>query len=668
MFDNSQFFSGGAAGFYDFPLEQSLRFNDDDSADLRRSPASAGDQKTWTYSGWFKRSNLGITAYLITDFASSTNRTRIRISSDDRLRYDDYNGSQKALYDTAQLFRDPSAWYHVVVAVDTTDPVNTERVKIYVNGQRVTDFASTPTHYSTQNYDTSFNRTSTHYIGSTTSGYFDGYMAEVNFLNGIAATADDFGELKSGVWIPKEYTGAYDSAAQVTAGNLNGFRITGAEDGVNAFYDYTGNFTSKSVGSGLAHTADEAKWGASSINSEPSNATYTITGTNGDLYPSGSNDRTFEAWVYYDNTGSSDNNLRLFYSFTSDFFNPNIFIDGGNQNVRVGNQTNGGSNLYYLSSSSPLSSGWNHVAVTYENKTGTIFLNGNQVGQYTWSSGTFGDAGNIEIGSTSACDRFPYMDDVRISSGLRYTGSTYTVPTSEFVEDADTLFMLKSDYSPSTAVGADSSGNNNHWTDNNLTHFDVVLDSPTDNFCTLNPLDNTGVLSDGNLRFAGTADSTYRGARATFALPSTGMWYWENKIEKREGSRWNIVGMVTPSVNLNAFTGAVSGAIIYGSISGVNRVIYNETSLVSNSATIDFDVGDVVQCAYDAGTGKFWFGLNNSWWDSSVGTTGDPATGANPTLTVDTSKEWFPFVQCSDNNNAIAINFGQQPFKYDPPA
>ena len=117
---------------------------------------------------------------------------------------------------TSAAYRDPSAWYHIVFAVDTTQAVAANRAKLYVNGSRVTAF-STET-YPDQNLDTKWNEAVPHFIGSKdgTRDYFDGYLADLYTIDGTAYDADDFGETDedSGIWKPKE--------ADVTFGSNGG--------------------------------------------------------------------------------------------------------------------------------------------------------------------------------------------------------------------------------------------------------------------------------------------------------------------------------------------------------------------------------------------------------------------------------------------------------------
>jgi hypothetical protein len=113
--------------------------------------------------------------------------------------------------ETTQVFRDVSAWYHLVVAIDTTQATSTNRVKIYINGSQVTALSTTT--YPSQNFETDVNNTNSHKIGVQGSSYgrHNGYLTEVNFIDGQALTPSSFGETDSatGVWKPKAYTGTY---------------------------------------------------------------------------------------------------------------------------------------------------------------------------------------------------------------------------------------------------------------------------------------------------------------------------------------------------------------------------------------------------------------------------------------------------------------------------
>ena len=199
--------SGSAAAGYE--IERSLRFDSGSSAYLNRTPSSAGNRRTFTWSGWVKRSGLGAQ----TDFFSAGN-------SSDYLRVGGFNSSDKLELRTDsavvhlvtdQVFRD-LAWYHIVIAVDTSQSTTSNRVKFYVNGSQITNFSTST--YPSQNSQQAVNDTGEHRVGafvdktSATVYYpFDGYLAEVYFIDGQQLAASDFGEYdSSSVWQAKDPT------------------------------------------------------------------------------------------------------------------------------------------------------------------------------------------------------------------------------------------------------------------------------------------------------------------------------------------------------------------------------------------------------------------------------------------------------------------------------
>ena len=189
--------SVASAGGYDIP--NSLRFNDDDNPSLSRTPASAGNRKTWTWSGWVKRGGYGSYGQDLFRSPHSNPSTGIRFSGtstsdpkNDGIRVF-FNDAVSADLQTTQIFRDSSAWYHIVLAVDTTQVTSSNRVKLHVNGVQVTNFSTA--NYPVQNYDTQINLAAVHSIGSWSSNeYLDGYLAEINFIDGLALTPDSLGE------------------------------------------------------------------------------------------------------------------------------------------------------------------------------------------------------------------------------------------------------------------------------------------------------------------------------------------------------------------------------------------------------------------------------------------------------------------------------------------
>lgn len=244
---------GGTGGFYPHTIDQSLRFEGGDSAVLSRTPSSTGNRRTWTWSGWVKRSVLGTAQNFYTLFSagpytgSSTHFAFYYSGSKiDIISFYQYTGGYQILYETDQLFRDSSAWYHFVVEVDTTDSTSTDRVKIYLNGTRITSFQTSTA--PSLNLDTYLNLSSeTNYVGSSSRASTDnlnGYLSEVNFIDGTALDASSFGETKAGIWIPKDTSG-------LTFGT-NGFRLKFQDS--SALGDDTSGNGNDFSSSGLAAT------------------------------------------------------------------------------------------------------------------------------------------------------------------------------------------------------------------------------------------------------------------------------------------------------------------------------------------------------------------------------------------------------------------------------
>src|SRR6056300_1644914 len=174
---------------------------------LSSTPSSAGNRKIFTFSAWVKRSKPTDTNRLIDCSTSGTSQSGLLIGSDDKLNF--YTGSGQTDVLTNRLFRDTSAWYHIVLAVDTTQATSSDRVKIYVNGVQETSF-STET-YPSLNDEQNINNNILHTIGrrpSSAVDYYGGYMSEVIFVDGQQLDATSFGVSDTnGVWTPIKYEG-----------------------------------------------------------------------------------------------------------------------------------------------------------------------------------------------------------------------------------------------------------------------------------------------------------------------------------------------------------------------------------------------------------------------------------------------------------------------------
>ena len=220
---------GGTQDTGAYEIDNSLRLNDGDSPKLTFTPSSAvtSERKTFTISCWVKRgSNFGTNSFLWEMGGNDNANERIfcRFDSNNRLNVND---SSTAFRIPNRVFRDPSAWYHIVVAFDTTDSTADNRVKVYINGVQETSFLTS--NNPGQNDTKGFSHNSEHTIARTgidNNFSFDGYMTEFHAVGGSQLDATSFGEFNdNGVWIPKKYTGSHGT---------NGFYLEFKQTGTSA--------------------------------------------------------------------------------------------------------------------------------------------------------------------------------------------------------------------------------------------------------------------------------------------------------------------------------------------------------------------------------------------------------------------------------------------------
>jgi len=192
-----------------FAVDNSCRFNDGSSDYLSRTPSSAGNTKKFTISFWLKRGTItGSDQNIFHAFPGSGSRSQILFNSSEQLLVDLEAGNINRLI-TTRLFRDTSAWYHIVIVYDSDNGTSGDRVIIYINGVRETSFGTEtyPSSGSTSQINTTTQHEISSYDGS--GSYFDGYLAEFVLLDGTVADATSFGEFDedSGIWKPKGVSG-----------------------------------------------------------------------------------------------------------------------------------------------------------------------------------------------------------------------------------------------------------------------------------------------------------------------------------------------------------------------------------------------------------------------------------------------------------------------------
>ena len=222
-----------------YQISRSLRFNSADSAYLNRSLASSGNQQKFTFSYWFKRGTIAAQQVAFGLNSGGNEIFTLAFLSGDTLRVFARNGGTDVLnLTTTAVYRDPSAWYHIVVAIDTTQATSSNRALMYVNGVQVTAFGTAT--YPAQNTNLVWNNSAySHQIGREDTGnYLNGYLTETNFIDGQALTPSSFGQTdaQTGVWTPIAYSGSYGT---------NGFYLNFSDNSnttaATLGKDYSGN-------------------------------------------------------------------------------------------------------------------------------------------------------------------------------------------------------------------------------------------------------------------------------------------------------------------------------------------------------------------------------------------------------------------------------------------
>ena len=187
-----------------YDIDNSLKFEPDNSETIRDAHNTAGNRRELTISFWCKITELG--AHRM-PFTAGARQARIWFNTSDELTIQ-LQDAPGYLVKTNRKFRDTSAWYHFVIAIDTTQATDSNRIKLWVNGVQETSWATTQ--WPPQNFEGYFNVNQSHHV-SDTSYYFAGYIADFFFIDDQVLQETDFGEYDadSGIWIPKKYSGTF---------------------------------------------------------------------------------------------------------------------------------------------------------------------------------------------------------------------------------------------------------------------------------------------------------------------------------------------------------------------------------------------------------------------------------------------------------------------------
>ena len=259
----------GASGTKaDYIVDRSIRLNSADSAHFSRTLSSDGNRRLWTWSGWLKMGKPPSgQRFIFSQRTSSSNQCNIQYSDNGRFRFESGGGKGNAF--TTGLFRDPHAWYHLIVTLDSDNSTAADRIIIYVNGVRQ-DLDISPT-ISTG--DHGINNNNAQVIGreaDTNSLPYDGYIAEVNFIDGARKEPSDFAETDAvtGEYKPIEYTGTYGSQ-----GWYYNFSDNSNNTASTLGKDYSGNGNNTTPG----NISVSSGHGNDSVEDSPTNNWCTLT-------------------------------------------------------------------------------------------------------------------------------------------------------------------------------------------------------------------------------------------------------------------------------------------------------------------------------------------------------------------------------------------------------
>jgi hypothetical protein len=409
-----------------YQISRSLRFRSSASAYLNRTPSSAGNRQKFTISVWYKAGGISSGAVNANIINAGGDGSSLLISGTgafgatyvDRLLFRE---AGTTLFYWPMVFRDPSAWYHIVFAMDTTQATASNRAKLYVNGVDQGAFLGTAI---TQNTSTSINNTSAHYINvfNASSYHSDLYYTEYNLIDGQALTPSSFGETNAvtGVWQPKAYSGTYGTNGFYLnfSDNSNNTAATIGKDNSGNGNNWTPNNISVTAGVTNDSMTDVPTLYADGNNGRGNYctwsplgtqiATYTTSITNGNLTAS-YNAATNVARI---NGTLGVSSGKWYFEFQSTAGDPMIGFattDGANAYVYDGNVANK-RNYAPITSGSPTSvaygATWNTtniIGVALDLDAGTLVFYKDNVSQgtaYSSLSGTFTPIFGFQGGTT----------------------------------------------------------------------------------------------------------------------------------------------------------------------------------------------------------------------------------------------------------------------------
>lgn len=646
--------SGGDSGPSD-PVTRSLRF---ESGGRLTRTFSTSNRRTFTISFWAKRGSISssndqqVFSVAGSNHSGGADIERIHFTNDDTIEFWAYPNSTAARINVSAKLRDPSAWAHYMMSVDTTQSTASNRIKFFINGVHQTALDNST--YPSQNYEFYINSNRTHYIGEEAIRHrypYSGLLADFYFIDGTALSTpvgnliEDTGysSYKPKAFDMSSYSGnsfhidaqpAHDADLLVSS--------VGRNDGDTQFADAAQGHGLVRYGS--THHDDTVgnpfDSSGTAIHFDGSGDYIKVwDGSSGD-YDFGTADYTIECWVNISSSSSTNYNTIWSNSHTG----LHLFERGGEFYYYT--SSDGGSNpadglTGYTTNT------WYHVAAVRDGTDTRVYINGKCSLNYTWNGTTDASTSNFRIGGGDHYFLDGYIYDFRVTGGEALYSGTSTASDWANFDEITAPFELNPVY-----IGGDQSGNKNHFTATNLASSDVMLDTPTKNYATWNAAQKDGgsVFSEGNLKTSSVASNNYHPCQATFNLPDGTGWYAEFYVVTNDGIHSPIIGIQDASRNSstleNIYVTKGVGLRRDGVILRDNSTVRTGLGGTSN--------GDIIMVAYK--DRKIWFGRNGSWFHS-----GDPANDSNESTTANTEISGYHFaINCFVNGQTVA-NFGQDP-------
>ena len=610
-------------------VKGSTAFSTADSSYISKTFSSAGNRRNFTVSWWSKTNRVsgGDQSQLLTAGASGSELFQLSLEGNAKINFEcTASGSTSARFYTQQTFRDPSAWTHFLLYINTAHTTNTERMKFYINGSQVTDYDTdiVAVTYPTENMKFYWMNNQAHNIGKRTytSTYSDFQIAELHGIDGQPCdpTAFGFTDPKSGIWVPKKFD--VNDICTLNDGTTWSSQLSGTAQGSETHAEMFDDIINPADG------------GAADTGYCMPDYGQTITWT----LPTGGitakTDRGIWMWMRREESGSSSA--------------ATVTANGVDITSTVTSQVSANSQAW--------------VKIKDKGEVLTAFTFNN----------TGADAYNFfayRVGAVS-------VDGCILKDGL---GSAATAGwgTNGFYLPMDGTGFTSSTLGNATNLIEDQSPNKSNWTANNTPKWS--LDSPsgcqnsinnnvgvtTTNFpgsyCTMSGYDYYDglTLSHGNLKV--TSTSSDRHVRATHRMPSTGKWYWECLATTVASNSYLGIGLYYRTGSLTAAAVATAQGR-YVTASGDKGGQGGSASSYGGG----FDDGDLIMVAVNMDEGTIFTGKNGSWFDSS-----NPLTNASPMYddlrTAYDDMDWYPSCNNWQDGNTAEFNFGQKPFAYAPP-